>query len=137
MTTAVKHRIAKAQRRRVSLRKNRAAATAPATPKTAPAITISGPITFPPVIVMASRSPLFPGVDLQAQLQISAQLVPAETAQPAQLTLPAQLGQTIVNWGVANPEQALNVLLWGLAGLTLFAIAAAATEDTARSRYKR
>jgi hypothetical protein len=51
------------------------------------------------------------GLDLQFQLQLSAQVVPSSTTQADnQITIRADAAQAIANWILENPGQAL---LWG------------------------
>ena len=99
-------------------------------------ITLSAPVTFPAVALSTYSTPLFSGIDLQVQLQLSVQLVPSPSAAARQqLTIPADAAQALANWIVENPGPAI---LWG-AGLTIGALAIAGwLDDMAQpTRHRR
>jgi hypothetical protein len=81
-----------------------------------PAVTLSGPVSFPSIPLSTYCTPLTPGIDLQVKLELSVQLVPSPTVNPAQVTIPAELAQAVANWIIENPGKAL---LYG-AGAAVF-----------------
>lgn len=93
-----------------------ATARARAMRRRSPAVTVSGPVSFPSIPLSTYSTPLTPGIDLQVRLEISLQLVPSPAANPPQVTIPAEVAQAVVNWIVENPGQAL---LYG-AGAAVF-----------------
>ena len=75
-------------------------------------VTTDGPVNLGSPLPLATwTAPLSLGLDLQFQLQLSAQVVPSSTTQADnQITIRADAAQAIANWILENPGQAL---LWG------------------------